>query len=64
MLEANKLFCQLSPAALSALRLIAQEQKFCAGQEIFWAGDNGNGVYVVRDGLVENPGLVDQVTNL
>ena len=34
------------------------------GQEIFKEGDNGDGVYVVRDGLVEISGLVDQKVRL
>jgi signal transduction histidine kinase len=63
-LEANKLFCQLSPPELSALRRIAREQTFAAGQEIFKEGDNGDGVYVVRDGLVEITGLVDEKVRL
>ena len=63
-LEASKLFCQLSQAELSALRRIARDQKFCAGQEIFKEGDNGDGVYVVRDGLVEISGLVNEKTRL
>jgi signal transduction histidine kinase len=63
-LEANKLFCQLSPPELSALRGIARERSFSAGQEIFKEGDKGDGVYVVRDGLVEISGLVDQKVRL
>jgi signal transduction histidine kinase len=63
-LEANKLFCQLSPTELSALSRIAREKRFSAGQEIFKEGDNGDGVYVVRDGLVEISGLVDQQVRL
>jgi signal transduction histidine kinase len=63
-LEANKLFSQLNPPELSALRRIAREQTFAAGQEIFREGDNGDGVYVVRDGLVEISGLVDQHVRL
>jgi signal transduction histidine kinase len=63
-LEASKLFCQLSPSELSALRRIAREQEFSAGQEIFKEGDTGDGVYVVRDGLVEISGLVDEKTRL
>ena len=64
MLEANKLFSQLSPSELSALRLMAREQNFAAGQEIFKEGDSGDGVYVVRDGLVEISGLVEQNVRL
>ena len=58
-LEASKLFGQLSPPELSALRDIAQEQTFAAGQEIFKEGDSGDGLYVVRDGLVEISGQVE-----
>jgi signal transduction histidine kinase len=58
-LEASKLFCQLSPPELCALRRVARERGFAAGQEIFREGDNGDGVYVVRDGIVEISGLVD-----
>ena len=63
-LEASKLFCKLSPPELSALRRIAREQKFSAGQEIFKEGDRGDGVYLVRDGVVEISGLVDQRVRL
>ncbi len=57
-LEASKLFCQLNPAELAQLHRIAQEQHFSSGQEIFKEGDQGAGVYVVKDGLVEISGLV------
>jgi signal transduction histidine kinase len=63
-LEANKLFCQLSPTELNALHRIAREQSFSAGQEIFKEGDKGDGVYLVRDGLVEISGLVDRKVRL
>ena len=59
-LEASKLFSQLSPPELRALRRVARERTFAAGQEIFKEGDSGDGVYVVREGLVEISGLVDQ----
>lgn len=52
-LENNKLFSQLSPADLRNLKRIAQEQAFAPGREIFREGDPGDGVYVVREGLVE-----------
>lgn len=63
-LETSKLFCQLSPPELSALRHVARERAFAAGQEIFKEGDSGDGLYVVRDGLVEISGLVDQKVRL
>ncbi|MBC8097207.1 MAG: cyclic nucleotide-binding domain-containing protein [Akkermansiaceae bacterium] len=52
-LESSKLFRLLGATELSALRQIASERQFSAGQAIFKAGDNGDGVYVVKDGLVE-----------
>jgi signal transduction histidine kinase len=57
-LEACKLFCELSRAESSALRQIAREQKFSAGQEIFKEGDKGDGVFVVKEGRVEISGRV------
>jgi len=63
-LEASRFFCQLSPPELVALRQVAQEQKFSAGQEIFKEGDSGDGVYVVAAGLVEISGLVDPKVRL
>jgi len=63
-LEASKLFCQLSPTELKALRCVAQERSYAAGGEIFKEGGIGDGVYVVRDGLVEISGWVDQKVRL
>jgi signal transduction histidine kinase len=59
-LEACKLFCQLSPGELNGLRQLAREQTFSAGQEIFKESDPGDGVYVVKEGLVEISVLVGQ----
>jgi signal transduction histidine kinase len=53
MLEAIPLFRNLNRTELQALRLITQERKFTAGQDIFLEGDPGNGVYFVKTGLVE-----------
>ena len=52
-LEACKLFRNLGQAEHQALRQIARERAFTAGQEIFKEGDKGDGIYVVKDGLVE-----------
>jgi len=59
-LEASKLFNQLKPEELHALRQAAQERTFAAGQEIFREGDRGDGLYIVREGLVEISGRVEQ----
>ncbi|HWW03036.1 MAG TPA: ATP-binding protein [Candidatus Acidoferrum sp.] len=52
-LENSKIFGQLKPAELAELRGMAQERTFGVGQEIFKEGDAGDGVYVVKDGVVE-----------
>jgi signal transduction histidine kinase len=57
-LEACPLFQQLAPGELQALRRAAREQTFAANQEIFKEGDTGDGVYVVKSGLVQISGLV------
>ena len=53
-----RLFRDLGREELQALRLIAQEQHFAAQSEIFREGDPGDGVYFVKDGLVEISSLV------
>jgi len=52
-LETIPLLRQLSRNELQALRFIAQERRFAAGQEIFREGAPGDGVYFVKSGLVE-----------
>jgi signal transduction histidine kinase len=55
-LETIPLFRNLNAAELQALRLIAQERRCDAGQEIFREGAPGDGVYFVKAGLVEISG--------
>ena len=57
-LEASKLFCQLTPEESKGLDSIATERTFDKGREIFKERDAGDGLYVVKDGLVEISGLV------
>src|SRR5690348_9350405 len=52
-LENSKIFSQLKPAELAELRGMALERTLGADQEIFKEGDAGDGVYVVKDGVVE-----------
>ena len=52
-LEASKPFRNLNPADQEALRKIAVERSFAAGQRIFKEGDSGDGIYVVKEGTVE-----------
>jgi signal transduction histidine kinase len=58
-LETVELFRDLSPKELEDLREISIEKKFRGGKEIFREGDKGNGLYVIKDGLVEIVHLVD-----
>lgn len=61
-LESVELFHRLKAEELEALRRLAQEQTFAAGGEVFHEGDAGDGVYVVRSGLVEISGMMNQDT--
>jgi hypothetical protein len=56
--ESIALFRNLGQDELSALRFITQEHPLGSGHEIFREGDAGNGLYFVKDGLVEISGLV------
>jgi signal transduction histidine kinase len=52
-LESSKLFSRLAPEELTALRAHIQERSYPAGTDIFKEGDPGDGIYVVRGGLVQ-----------
>ena len=52
-LESNKLFCELLPAELEQLHGAARELTFAANQPIFRQGDPGDGIYFVKEGLVQ-----------
>src|SRR5271154_4417990 len=53
LLESNKLFRDLAPADLEQLRKVTRELSFKPGQIIFKEGDAGDGVFFVKDGLVQ-----------
>lgn len=57
-LESNKLFHELSPAELEKLRKATRELSFAANQSIFNQGDPGDGIYFVKDGLVQISAVV------
>jgi signal transduction histidine kinase len=59
-LESVALFQGLEPDERQGLRRIAQERRFVTGQEIFREGDPGDGVYVIRAGLVEIAHFADK----
>jgi signal transduction histidine kinase len=61
-LESAELFRPLKLEEKAALRRMAQERSFAAGQEVFREGDPGDGAYVVKDGLVEISGQLGQDT--
>jgi signal transduction histidine kinase len=55
-LENAELFRNLDPEPMAAVRRMAEERTFAAGQEVFREGDPGDGLYVVKSGLVEISG--------
>src|SRR5258706_12040680 len=57
-LESSKVFSRLKPEQLKILQGIARERSFERGQEIFKEGDAGDGLYMVKEGLVEISGLL------
>jgi len=59
-LESAELFRLLQPAELAPVHAAAQEHHFNSGQEIFREGDPGDGLYVVKSGLVEISGQLNQ----
>ena len=61
-LESAELFRNLRPEELRALRQVTQERQFHTGEEIFREGDPGDGVYVVKEGLVEISAWINQET--
>ena len=59
-LDSCPLFRPLSPRELKLLHQAAQERAYVSGEDIFKEGDTGDGVYVVKDGLVEISGFVGE----
>src|SRR5688572_20243974 len=61
-LESVELFRALSPAELTALRGVTVERQFAADATVFEEGETGDGMYVVKDGLVEITGNLNPQT--
>lgn len=59
-LDASKPFRNLTRTEQDALRQIAQERIYPSGAQIFKEGDTGDGIYVVKDGMVEISLAMDQ----
>jgi signal transduction histidine kinase len=57
-LESNKLFHDLSQSELDILRKATRELTFDANQSIFNQGDPGDGIYFVKEGLVQISAVV------
>ena len=57
-LQNSHLFCHLAEDELRRLRDAAQEKAFAQGAEIFKEGDTGDGLYLVKSGLVSIAGFV------
>jgi signal transduction histidine kinase len=59
VLETCEFFQRLSPEDVRALSEAAEQRVFAAGAVIFAAGDPGDGMYVVKEGLVEIAATID-----
>jgi len=57
-LETSELFRDLQPDELRVLKSFAHERTYRSGEDIFKEGDAGDGIYSVKDGLVEISGIV------
>ncbi len=53
LLESNKLFCDLAPDDLDKLHKVTREISFSPKQVIFKEGDPGDGIFFVKDGMVQ-----------
>jgi signal transduction histidine kinase len=51
-LESSKLFCELSPHDMVNVKRVTQERSYAPNEVIFKEGDAGDGIYVVKDGVV------------
>jgi signal transduction histidine kinase len=59
-LKESKLFSSLNEAELEAVRRSCVGQSFAPGRVVFTEGDEGDGIYMVREGLVQISALVGQ----
>lgn len=63
-LESSDLFRDLPPGDVQELRQHVHEQSYAKGQDVFRAGEPGDGVYVVKSGRIEISGHVNPETRL
>lgn len=52
-LESTKLFSGLSQDEFARVRNVTREMAFTSGQQIFKEGDPGDGIYIVKNGLIQ-----------
>ena len=57
-LQNSQLFSHLTGEELQALKQVTQEKQFTKGAEIFKEGDDGDGVYLVKEGQVQISGII------
>ena len=58
LLETNKLFCDFGKADLQRLRDVTRELIFAPNETIFKEGDAGDGIFFVKEGLVQIQAVV------
>ncbi|HEY3763333.1 MAG TPA: ATP-binding protein [Verrucomicrobiae bacterium] len=61
-LESIKLFQGLAPGEFQAMRAFSRQIQFAAGAEIFHEGDVGDGLYIIKSGMVEISSMVTNET--
>src|SRR5262245_55723979 len=52
-LENSRLFESLDESELRVLRECSEEREFQAGQQIFQEGEVGDGLYLIKEGVVQ-----------
>lgn len=58
-LQSSNLFLNLPPQEITDLLRAAREQEYAAGDVIFREGDSGDGMYIIKSGLVEITSIVE-----
>ena len=62
-LKDSKLFQNLSPDEAQSFSASVEERSFSAGDRIFQEGEQGDGLYIVREGLVEISGVLNHANH-
>lgn len=59
-LESTKLFSSLAPTEIERVRQTVREITFTRGKEIFKEGEPGDGLYIVKSGMVQISAVLNQ----